>query len=116
METVADWGRWFDDMGVRPVHARRWARPDEGVSSGAVRTDDGSVWGWSRENGTVEVWCADGDDAWDGPELAAVPGMMEARGGDDCLRLLSAEDPWDAQASADAADAKRDDGLRAVFG
>lgn len=115
METVADWGRWFDDLGVRPAHARRWPHPDEGASSGAVRTDDGAVWAWSRENGVVEAWRADGDESWDGPEMARVPGMREARG-EGCLRLLSAEDPWDARASSDAADARRDDGLRGVFG
>lgn len=115
-ETVGDWGRWFDSMGVRPVHARRWPHPDEGASSGAVRTDDGEVWAWSRENGVTEAWRASGDDSWDGPELGALPGMREARGEEGCLRLLSAEDPWDAQAGADAADARRDDGLRGVFG
>ncbi len=114
-ETVADWGEWFDAMGVRPVHARRWPHDDDDhTSSGAVRTDDGAVWGWSRENGAVEAWPVT-DDSWDGPELGALPGMREARG-EDCVRLLSAEDPWDARASEDAADVRRDDGLRGVFG
>lgn len=116
METVADWGRWFDDLGVRPVHARRWPSPDVRVSSGAVRTDDGAVWAWQREDGVVGAWRADYDELWDGPVMAGLPGMREARGRGGCLRLLSAEDPWDAQASEDAADARRDDGLRGVFG
>jgi len=116
METVVDWGQWFNDLGVKPIHARRWQYPDEGTSSGAVRTDDGTVWGWSRESGVTEVWLVSGDDSWDGPELGAIPGMREARGEDGCLRLLSVGDPWDAQAGEDAADARRDDGLRSVFG
>ncbi len=85
------------------------------MSSGAVRADDGSVWAWSREYGAVEVWAVDRDDRWDGPDMAKLPGMREARG-DGCLRLLSAEDAWDAQASSAAADGRRDDGLRGVFG
>lgn len=116
MEVVGDWGRWFKDKGVIPVHVRRWPYPDEEVSSGAVRTDDGAVWAWSRENGRVEIWSATDDGAWDGPKLAALPGMRETRGEKGCLRLLSAEDPWDVQASEDAADTRRDGGLRGVFG
>jgi len=116
MEVVGDWDRWFEGLGARPVHARRWLHPDEGVSSGAVRLDDGTVWAWSRESGVVEVWRVSDDDSWDGAELGALPGMREARGEEGCLRLLSGEDPWDAQESERAADVRRDDGLRGVFG
>lgn len=115
MEVVGDWDRWFKDKGVKPIHARRWPRPDEKVSSGAVRTDDGAVWAWSRENGMVEAWRADDDEAWDGSSLVE-PDMREARGDKNCLRLLSAEDPWDAETSVVAANTRRDQGLRDVFG
>lgn len=116
MDVVKDWGRWFKDKGVKPVHVRRWLDPDEGFSSGAVRVDDGTVWAWSKENGATEVWSAVGDDFWDGPEMGALPGMLEAMGEVECLRLLSKEDPLDANSSMDAVDARRDSGLRDIFG
>ena len=116
MEVVKDWGRWFKDKGVKPVHVRRWLDPDEGFSSGAVRTDDGTVWSWSREDGVPKVWSAHADNDWDGSEMGAIPGMSEATDEVECLRLLSREDPSDADASVDAVNARRDRGLRDVFG
>jgi len=115
-ETVRDWREWFKAKGVKPVHARAWPDSvDTDAMSGAVRTDDGAVWAWSRECGRVEAWRADGDDLWDGAKFARIPGMREAKGSA-CVKLLSALDSWDALASERAADARRDDGLRGVFG
>lgn len=109
------WRRWLRGRGLRPSFARKWSHPDEEMSSGAVRADDGSVWAWKRQDGEVEVWPADGDLDWDQPHMDE-DGMLEASGFEGCVRIMDAPDPWEPGGDPARADDRRDRGLRQVFG
>jgi len=115
METVGDWRRWFREKGLRPTHARRWVDEDEEMVSGAVRTDDGHVWAWTRQDGKIEAHPADADRDWDQPWMVD-GGMTEASDEEGCVRILEAPAPWEGGDSDRAARRRVDDNLRGVFG